>query len=93
MADQGYDAEHVVDIGFEAVADSTIWDRANDTGAVIVTKDEDFSRRRSVSVAGPSVIWLRIGNTTRSQLLQRVKPVFPDVIAAIEAGEVLVEVH
>ncbi|MFE8033083.1 DUF5615 family PIN-like protein [Thiohalocapsa marina] len=36
-------ADHVVDLGMDAVADRLIWQGAEQEGAVMVTKDEDFA--------------------------------------------------
>jgi predicted nuclease of predicted toxin-antitoxin system len=60
-------------------------------GAVIVTKDEDFAVRRLL-MGGPSVVWLRLGNTRRVALLARVEAEVPAIVAALERGETLVEV-
>ncbi len=47
IAERGHEAEHVGDVGLARASD------AEATGSVIVTKDEDFARRRALSAAGP----------------------------------------
>lgn len=89
---QGYAAEHVADIGLETASDSTIWEYANTHGAIIVTKDEDFAVRRTLKVTGPAVIWIRLGNTTKSQLLQWFEPLFARITESLQQGEPLIEV-
>jgi predicted nuclease of predicted toxin-antitoxin system len=42
---------------------------------------------------GPAVVWLRLGNVTNDALIKAVVGVLPQIIAAIEAGEDLVEVR
>jgi len=59
--------------------------------AVIVTKDGDFAVRR-VLQEGPAVIWVRIGNTRRAELLRRIEADFSAMAAALERGETLVEI-
>lgn len=41
---------------------------------------------------GPPVVWLRVGNTMRDLLLRIVSAALPDIVAALESGETLVEV-
>jgi hypothetical protein len=55
---------------------------------VIVTKDEDFAIWRIASNAkAPPVVWLRMGNTRRSELLERMEFLLPQVLAGLESGE------
>ena len=91
IASQGHEADHVADLGLEAASDRVIWERVA-SGTVIVTKDEDFAQRRALAPDGPQVVWLRIGNTRREPLLRWFASVFPQVLAALERGEPLVEV-
>jgi predicted nuclease of predicted toxin-antitoxin system len=67
LAAKGHHAQHVIDCGLEAADDRAIWDEAIRTGAVIVTKDEDFALRRTLAVPGPCVVWVRRGNATRRE--------------------------
>ncbi len=69
-----------------------IWAFAVETSAVIITKDEDFPRRRAVSSDGPVIIWIRLGNTRRAILLEWFEAVFPRLLEALELGETLIEV-
>lgn len=87
----GHAAEHVFDCGLARAGDSVIRARAADTEAVIVTKDEDFAVHR-VLHDGPAVVWVRIGNTRRAELLRRVEAEFAVVVATLERGETLVEI-
>jgi predicted nuclease of predicted toxin-antitoxin system len=72
-------------------SDEAIRSYAAKTNAVIVTKDEDFADRR-VLQEGPAVVWVRIGNTRRAELLRRIEADFSAIVAALERGEVLVEI-
>jgi predicted nuclease of predicted toxin-antitoxin system len=40
----------------------------------------------------PGVMWLRIGNTRKAELLRWFESLLPDAIAALESGEQLIEV-
>ena len=58
---------------------------------MVVTKDEDFAVHQLLH-GGPSIIWVRIGNTRRAELLRRFDAGLPEIIVALERGETLVEV-
>ncbi len=89
---EGHAAAHVGDLGMQAAGDVTIWDHARATSAAIVTKDEDFARRRMSAADGPPVVWIRLPNTRRRNLLAWFAAVLPDVLAALARGETLIEV-
>ena len=89
----GHDAKHVSDIGLLDASDSTIWSYALQNEAIIVTKDEDFAHRLLQGAAGPVIVWLRVGNTSRRELLQWFEPLLPKIEALLQQGERLVEVR
>jgi predicted nuclease of predicted toxin-antitoxin system len=91
LAERGHTAEHVYDIGLHAAEDRVLWDYAVSTGAVI-TKDEDFALRRTLVDAGPAIVWLRRGNTSRRALLAWFEPLLPTVVDLLSSGEPLVEI-
>lgn len=72
--------------------DLTIWHHACQEGAVLITKDEDFVSLRTLSNNGTAVIWVRLGNTTRRQLLASFARLLPDIEQALTAGETLIEI-
>lgn len=88
----GHQASHVEELGLASAPDRTIWDHAVRTGSVIVTKDEDFLTLRALRSVGPSIVWVRIGNTTRDELLRIMNSALPEILAALERGESVVEV-
>jgi predicted nuclease of predicted toxin-antitoxin system len=92
LAEEGHDAKHVADLGMKEASDRHIWCYAKDTGAVLITKDEDFLTIRTLDPTGPAIVWLRIGNTTRRALLERMAIALPAILAALAAGEPVVEV-
>ena len=57
-----------------------------------MTKDEDFARRRAVAPRGPRIVWLRIPNTRRAALVERFASSHDRIVAALEGGEVLIEI-
>jgi len=94
LSAQGCPADHVADLGMDASSDRVIWEWASKEGSVIVTKDEDFAIWRIASSAGtPPVVWLRVGNTRRSELLERMELLLPRVLAGLGSGETLIEIR
>lgn len=90
---QGHEAEHVMDAGLADVEDWTLWERAAERSAVIVTKSEDLALHRKLEVGGPAVVWIRLYNTRkRGDPLHWLEPLLPKIVAALERGEMLVEV-
>jgi len=88
----GHEAKHVADREMASASDAAIWDFAIQTTAAIVTKDEDFAQRKAMTGTGPVVIWIRLPNTRRRELLAWFETVFPDILLALERGETLIEV-
>lgn len=89
---QGFEAQHVVDLGLGADTDRNIWKAAQQSNSVIVTKDEDFAILSTIEADGPPVVWIRVGNTTRRALLTWFEGLLPQITQKLNAGENLVEV-
>jgi predicted nuclease of predicted toxin-antitoxin system len=70
-----------------------IWDYAVSSNAVIVTKDEDFAIRASVSKVPPLIVWIRIGNCTNTRLLAWFEQELPSIVVMFEAGNRLIEIN
>lgn len=92
LTDQGHEADHVMDHDLQAASDEKIWAFAIHSNATIVTKDEDFVRRKAVVETGPCIVWIRLPNSRRSDLLDWFHKALPDIVNALERGETLVEV-
>jgi predicted nuclease of predicted toxin-antitoxin system len=92
LAAQGHEAAHVVDLGMQAASDAAIWDHALASSSAIVTKDEDFAQRKVLADHGPVVVWVRLPNTRRRDLLAWFATVLPEILAAMARGETLIEV-
>jgi len=92
LAAKGHEAEHVGDKGMQAASDAAIWDHALASSSAIITKDEDFAQRKALAAAGPAVVWIRLPNTRRHDLLAWFEAILPDVVSALERGETLVEI-
>jgi predicted nuclease of predicted toxin-antitoxin system len=93
IASKGHEAEHVLDLGLGQADDADIWVQAQATGAVVISKDEDFPDMVRLGSAGPSVVWIRTGNGTTRQLLTYLETLWPHVEARLGMGDRLVEVR
>lgn len=60
---------HVRDCGLKGKSDQAIWEYARSNGFTLVSKDADFYQRSILLGAPPKLVWLCVGNCTRSQLL------------------------
>ena len=92
MVVQGHEAQHVADIDMQAATDRQIWDYAAQNGAAIMTKDEDFAQRRALTDWGPVIVWIRLPNARRKDLLEWFEKALPAILAALENGDTLIEV-
>lgn len=93
LCEQDHEAEHVLDVSLAQAKDAAIWDYAQAHKAIIVTKDEDFAEWVMRGRPGPSVVWLRIGNSSTPALLKWLTPLLPVILRQLEHGERLIEVR
>ena len=93
IAEQGAVAEHVSDVELTGKPDQEIWSWALQERAVIVSKDEDFVYLRQFDPSGPSLVWLRLGNTRNATMFRRLAPIWPTIVGKLEAGDQLIEVN
>jgi len=93
LTEAGHEAQAVREIGLRDADDGAIWRHAEANGCVIVTKDEDFSLRVQATQSGPSVVWLRMGNTSNVALRAWLGLQLPQIVALIGQGSRLVEIR
>ena len=92
LCDAGQVAEHVNNIGLGAATDDEIAAHAVASSSVIITKDADLTtlgRRQGLL----RVLWIRTGNTTATAIWQAIEPRLGEIVAAFDAGEVLIELR
>jgi len=92
LSARGHEATHVLDHGLLEARDAAIWAEAQCRGAVLISKDEDFVHLRTTLADGPALIWVRIGNTTRRELLDGFTQLMPAIETALMQGEQLIEI-
>jgi len=89
LKDAGHAAEHVLDLNLGQSPDNDLWRYASANDAVIVSKDEDFAQWVMSGRSGPKVVWLRVGNCTNAELVDWLLPVWPDVVNAMGAQNLI----
>ncbi len=93
LSQHGHEALHVTDIGPGDATDHVLWRYALDEGAVLITKDEDFSTMSLLEPDAPVVVWVRVGNTRRQALLGWFEPLIDQIVSLIESGERFIELR
>ncbi len=93
LTERGHAAEHVLDVELAQGKDTAVWRHAERMSAVVVTKDEDFAEWVRRGRPGPSVVWLRIGNSSKRALIAWIGPLLPAIVRQLEQGDRLVEVR
>jgi predicted nuclease of predicted toxin-antitoxin system len=92
LSASGHDASHVADLGMKTAKDHIIWNEVSEKSVVLITKDDDFIELARIK-PGPKIIWVRIGNSTRKHLLEKFEKALPALEAALQQGDVLVELR
>jgi predicted nuclease of predicted toxin-antitoxin system len=75
----GHQAHHVAEVGLRDATDRALCDHAVLENAVIFTKDEDFALLRLRAQTGPTVVWLRVGNSSNLALQRWVIPLLSEI--------------
>jgi predicted nuclease of predicted toxin-antitoxin system len=88
----GHEAQAVREVGLRDADDSAIWRHALQTGAAILTKDEDFAARSAQAANAPVIVWLRVGNCSNEALRAWLEPRLPGIVQLVTQGSRLIEV-
>jgi len=88
----GVDAAHVVDVGLCEASDALIWEYAANTNCVLIAKDLDFARI-ALQRTECALVWVRLGNLARQQLLLKIRNVWPRIVDRLQSGERLIELR
>lgn len=66
-------SEHVKALALTNTDDSIIWEYAKNNDFVVVSKDSDFYQRSLLYGHPPKFVYLRIGNSPTSKIVQRLR--------------------
>jgi predicted nuclease of predicted toxin-antitoxin system len=93
LSSAGSDSQHVLDAGLSQASDSEIWLYAAEHHLVLISKDEDFFHRAARPGVAVQLVWIRMGNCRKADLLAFIERTWPRVCACLEAGERIVEIR
>ncbi len=63
---------HVESVSLDASDDPDVWDFARQNNLHILTKDADFSKILTFRGFPPKIVWLKCGNVTTKEIVDRV---------------------
>jgi len=92
IREQGCEAVSLRELSLQYADDSTVWNLAESSSAIIVTKDEDFALFAAVR-PGPRILWVRTGNSVNRVLLARFAQSWPEIVAHFQSGSRVVELR
>lgn len=75
------DSVHVRECNLLGQTDEDVWEYARSNGYTIVSKDSDFQQRSLLYGHPPKVVWLRIGNCTRQELVHLIDAHTQEILA------------
>jgi len=87
----GRQSVHLAELDLLKATDRQIWEEALSRSAVLVTKDRDFPSLRVATNNGPTILWVRVGNTDNRTLITQVLRALPAIVDAVERGETVIE--
>lgn len=92
LGDQlGETCVHASEIAAQA-SDTELWQYARERNWIILTRDTDFFDRLILSGNPPKVVWVRLGNLRKSELIEVLRTKWKAIRKLIESAD-MVEVH
>jgi len=80
------------DLGLRDAEDELIFQQAQQTGIVLISKDSDFVEMVLRWGTPPQLLWVTCGNVTNRRLQSLFTLVFPKAQQLLAAGEAIVEI-
>ena len=93
IVERGHEASHVFDLGLHEADDPVIWERAQTENAIIISKDQDFVDRWTLSDRPVALVWIRRGNCSNQALIEWLELLWPDTLNRLEQGERFIELR
>jgi predicted nuclease of predicted toxin-antitoxin system len=87
----GVDYIHASQIA-EQASDTLLWQKARENDWIVLTRDTDFFDRLLRHGVPPRVIWIRLGNVRKSDLLRFIEERWPAIQQLIQSHD-LIEVY
>jgi predicted nuclease of predicted toxin-antitoxin system len=90
---QGFDCQHVLEVGLAEASDTEVCRYADEQGRIIISKDEDFLHLATRPEAATRVLWVRLGNCRTSTLIAAFVEFWPIVESCLKAGDRIIEIR
>ncbi len=90
---RGIECQHVLDRGLAQAADIEIWRYAAEHEMILISKDEDFFHLAGKGGPGVQLVWVRLGNCCRHELLSAIERAWLRIQTCLESGDRIVEVR
>lgn len=74
-------------LGLRGATDTAVWEFAKAEAYVLVSKDNDFRQRSFQYGAPPKVVWLSVGNSGTSIILQLLRESLAEIERFIQQSE------
>ena len=87
IAAQGMDVVHVQTMGWAEKDDFYLWQLATREGWIAVSKDEDFFYLSGRPGDRGRLLWCRLGNFRKHELLRRFEEAWPSIYQAFDEGQ------
>lgn len=79
-------------LGLRDAADAEIFQAAQQSGIVIISKDSDFVEMVSRYGTPPQLVWVTCGNVTNRELKKVFGNNFPSTLELLASGQAMVEI-
>lgn len=89
----GWNVKHIFELDLTDCSDESIFKSIAHEGAVLLTKDIDFSRLMAEHGPPRRVIWLRCGNSSNKRLREWLAKRMPDNILRLTFSDSVIEVR
>lgn len=92
LKSQNLNSVHVAEVGLDEASDQKIWQYAKSSGAVIISKDEDFFHLACSDPEGAALIWVRLGNCRKQELLTAFSQSLSQILTALGNRQKIIEI-
>jgi predicted nuclease of predicted toxin-antitoxin system len=93
LRSRGDECQHVFEVGLDKTEDLQIWKRCIEEERVLISKDEDFIFLANRPGDTGRLIWVRLGNCRNAPLLDAFNRLYDAMLAALAAGQRIVELR
>ena len=90
---RGQDCQHVLDVGLAGASDLSICRYAEAQERILVSKDEDFLYLATQPKSRIKLVWVRLGNCRKAELLAAFDRFWPTIESCFAAGDKIVEIR